>query len=65
MEEPKIVKLTEDYLNLDLGGGFPIGTILNRSPNGTGQYIKDDANLGDFCVARFEEISKICEIIEE
>lgn len=61
-EKPQRVRLTEDYLDLQIGLGYPEGTILIRSPHGTGQYMPEGAKLGaGGCVAMFSLIADICE----
>ncbi len=61
--EPERVRLTEDYLDLIIGLGYPEGTILVRSPH-SGQYMLEGTPLGTGgCVAMFSLIKDICEPI--
>lgn len=62
--EPSRVRLTDDFLDLQAGVGFPKGTILIRSPHGTGQYMTEGTRLGQECVSSFSLIRGICETIE-
>ena len=61
---PKSVRLTEDYLNFVTGNAYEVGTVLIRSPHGTGQYSPEGTPLGGWCISHFEAIREICEIIE-
>lgn len=58
---PERVRLTDDYFDLKTGVGFPVDTILVRSPHGTGQYAPEGARLGEPCVPYFAAIKNICE----
>ncbi len=52
-KEPQCVRLTEDFLDLPAGFGLPAGTVLFRSPHGTGQYLQESTKLGQACVTMF------------
>ena len=51
--EPEKVELTEDYLDLNNGIGYPAGTVLVRSQHGTGQYMLETTKLGGECISHF------------
>ena len=63
-KEPVKVRLTEDYLNLETGAGYPEGTVLVKSPHGTGQYLTEGQRLGTPCVGCFDQIKDISERIQ-
>jgi hypothetical protein len=62
-DEPQRVRLTKDYLDLHVGLAYRAGTILIRSPHGTGQYFTEQTRLGEMCVAGFSKIRDICEVV--
>lgn len=62
-DRPLRVRLTEDYLDLAIGLGYPEGTILVRQSSG--QYAPEGTTLGQGgCVAYLALIIDICEPIE-
>lgn len=58
-DDPLMVILTEDFLDLLGGVGFPEGTVLVRYP--TGQYAPLHTRLGKPCVTSFKLIKDICQ----
>jgi len=63
-QEPKRVRLVEDYLDLKVGMAYKSGTILVRSP-WSGQYMIEGTRLGGECIAYFSLIRGICEVVEQ
>jgi len=59
MEEPPVIRLLDDYLNLESGVAFPEGTLLVR--NSLGQYHTLDALIMDDA-AGFDDLKKCCDI---
>lgn len=58
-ESLRRVRLTDDYFDLKTGIGFPVDTILVRSPH-SGQYQREGTPLGGECVSHFALIKDIC-----
>lgn len=62
IKEPARVRLTKDYLDLQVGMAYRAGTILVRQQSG--QYALDGTKLGGECVAGLFLLRGIYEILE-
>lgn len=54
--EPKRVRLTQDYLDLVVGLGYPAGTILIRGGLENRQYMPEGTPIGSRVVAGYDLI---------
>lgn len=64
-EEPMRVRLTQHYHDPKTGIDYAAGTILIRSPHGTGQYLPEGLALGKpGAIACFALVQDISETIE-
>jgi hypothetical protein len=64
--EPNRVRLVHDYLDFKTGIAYEVGTVLIRSPHGTGQYMTEGTKLGQGgCIAYFDLIKDIAEEIKD
>ena len=61
--EPKRIRLTEDFIDLKVGMAYPKGTVLIRSQHGTGQYMLEGTRLGQPCVAGLFLLKGIFEVL--
>lgn len=62
--EPRRVRLTADFICLEVGLAYRKGTILIRSPHSS-QYMLEGTKLGQVCVSSFSRIRDICESVPE
>jgi hypothetical protein len=60
---PKAIRLTADFLDLQVGMAHPQGTVLYRNKHG--QYVTKETKLGERCVRHISVLQGIYEVIEQ
>ncbi len=63
-DRPARVRLTQDFLDFVSGEAYPEGTVLIKNPHNGYQYVREGQSIGTWCIAGFDLICNICEILE-